>query len=234
MPEHLQFNQHPIRQDGELINLLDLWKATKLPPDRRPYIWRQRRDVRGGLEKLFRTLYPQSPDYESAQSLAFRITRGNFGGTWAQPLVAAAYARSLGPDVYRWVVASFFEPPPPKESPSTSKELRRLVSARGLAVGARFPGKIHADVNNALYLPLFGTAEEYRQKHNLPLKTNVRQALSPHELELLDKAEELALSRLRKSPTFGYLPLLQLLYTAASDVAANPHKFFGSPQSRRS
>jgi hypothetical protein len=87
------FESKPIRDDGALLCLTDMWRAGGADESKRPAAW-LRHDATQEFAAYLETVSP-------AHSLV-QTTEGRTGGTWAHWQLALAYAKYLSPAFHAW------------------------------------------------------------------------------------------------------------------------------------
>lgn len=229
---------NPIREDvlGSVC-LDDIWRVAKSTAGREPKRWRQlpsTKRLEAELQKkvAFNALKEERAVFPVAYS---KRGRGNVG-TFAHPILAAAYAGYLSPKLeievreiwlrYRKGDAALADEIL-QRAPAADNEwaaVRALSRAKRVSYTEtlRNHGVIedgYWKCTNAVYRQLLGGgAQELRRKRGLPSKANVRDHLQTDELSFVMAAEVLATERISEEDRQGNIPCEQATSRSAGFI----------------
>lgn len=204
------------------ICLDDLWRAAKAKETRSPAKWRIGRMAQALIAELEKKIKISSlkEDKPVPPSIYARRGRGSTG-TYAHPILAAAYAGYLSPKLelevreiwlrYRAGDATLAD----EILQRASAEENRWAGARALSRSQRVSytdtlkqayvtGRGYMDCTEAVYLKLLGGKSfQLREARGLAPKENVRNNLSIAELSFVMAAEALAAERIAEELRLG-------------------------------
>ncbi|HXQ53299.1 MAG TPA: KilA-N domain-containing protein [Stellaceae bacterium] len=212
-----------IREDANgLVCLDDIWQVAKSTPGRQPRRWRDivatKRLEEALQQKIVVTaLKENTPVLPVAYA---KRGRGN-AGTFAHPILAAAYAGFLSPKLeievrevwlrYRRGDATLADEILQRAPPADNVWAGVRALARARRVSYTNTLRDHGVVNdgywrctNAVYRKLLGnTASNLRAERGLPPKANLRDGLATDELSYVMAAEVLATERIEEEDRQG-------------------------------
>lgn len=219
--------------DGRL-NLTDLWKQANSPYQQRPAAWM-------ALESVAKYLDATAKKLKVAKSDLLITKSGRGGGTFSHKLVALEYARYLSPKLAVAVNEVFFERVAEEKDPEITarramagfrkqglSEVQIAVRMQGIQArnlltsvagkhGVR--GEGYRDLTNAIYMPLLGgTAQQVRQRENLPERANIRDSRSLLQLRAIEFAELLGAENIEAKGCFGNEACVNECYRAGVEV----------------
>lgn len=96
MPSDLEFHGKPIRIDGEMLNLTDMWKASSGDKTKAPAQW-----MRSATAEAFIDAVSVNVG-KSHIELVLATRGGSRTGTWAHWQIGIAYAKYLSPEFHIW------------------------------------------------------------------------------------------------------------------------------------
>lgn len=101
--KELVYNGTLIRDQGEELNLTDMWMAAGSPEGRRPADWLRSADAQRFIEFLAETM-GRLPEVRNSHFGLVRTVKGGSvrGITWAHWQIGMAYAKYLRPDFHVW------------------------------------------------------------------------------------------------------------------------------------
>lgn len=198
-------------KDG-LINLTDLWKASKGKPSQKPTFWLRQTETLNLLKSL--TNWAKLP----LDQLLVR-QNGRSGGTFAHWQIALSYAQWLSPEL-QIEVSSVFKrfreadtelienaigrvknPEDLKRIEARVRNKQSNIALNGAIVDCGGTGKTCAFVANNNNVAITGkTAKELRKEHNLPEKASTRPYLDTDQMidmAFLERLERKSLEKLR-------------------------------------
>jgi hypothetical protein len=212
-----------INEDANgLICLDDIWRAAKATPGREPRRWR---DI-GATKRLEQELQKKIATTAIKENIPIipvcyaKRGRGN-AGTFAHPILAAAYAGYLSPKLeieineiwlrYRKADATLADEILQRAPPADNEwvALRALARSKRVSYtdtlrdhGVR--GRGYPQCTNAVYRELLGAdAGKIRRDRGLPAGSNLRDNLPTDELSFVLAAEVLAADRIRDEQRAG-------------------------------
>lgn len=226
-----------IRVDDEgFVSLNDIHKAAGFSKNRRPIDW-QRLPTRGPLIiALHERIVGKSHQSKFRTSDVYRARSGANGGTWAHPILAAAYAGYLKPELEVemkevWLRYKSADATLADDVLERATDLENEWAAtRALARVKRneytkaldehgVEGFCYANCTNAVYGQLFdATAKKLKEKKALPKNGNLRNAMTKDELVYVMMAETLAKGRIEDEQPSGNSPCTRAAKRSASFV----------------
>jgi len=204
------------------INLDDIWRLAKARPTRQPAKWKQTQAAKA-LEVEVQKKITNSALKENKEAFSVIYSKRGRGstGTFAHPILAAAYAGYLSPKLevevreiwlrYRAGDATLAD----EILQRASAEENAWAGARALSRAQRVDytdtlkthgviGHGYRDCTEALYMNLLGgKSYELRLKRNLPRAANIRDNLNIAELLFVGTAEALAVERIEDEGCIG-------------------------------
>lgn len=204
------------------IRLDDLWELSGAKETRRPKHWRMTVTAKMLIEELLKkvTTANLKEDKPYSPVIYAKQGRGN-EGTYAHPILAAAYAGYLSPKLeievrevwlrYRRGDATLAD----EILQRATAEENRWAGARALARSQRVSytdtlkrhyveGKGYLYCTEALYLRLLGGRSfQLRQRMGLPERANIRDSLDIAQLSYVMAAEALAAERIAEEHRLG-------------------------------
>lgn len=212
-----------IREDIHgLVCLDDIWEAAGARAGADPYRWRQLRSTKRLEEELQKKLVIAAlkEDKSNIPVAYAKRGRGN-SGTYAHPILAAAYAGYLSPKLeievrevwlrYRKADAALADEILQRASPTDNEwvAVRALARARRVSFTDTLrdhgvAGRGYPDCTNAVYREILGgTAIQVRATRGLSKKDNLRDHLETNELAYVMAAEVLAKDRIEEEDRHG-------------------------------
>jgi len=221
----LEIRGQSIREDSQgFVNLNDIHELAGGTNGRDPRRWKSLTETK----RLFSALSARLQNVgfrdikRNNKTISVAYTkRGKSGGTFAHPILAAAYAGYLSPELeievreiwlrYRSGDATLAD----DILKRASAEANRWAGVRAQSRGQRssyastlakhgVTGRGFAECTNAIYLQLLGDgAKGIREKRGLPEKANIRESMSVRELSLTMAAEALAEERIDYEKSWG-------------------------------
>lgn len=212
-----------IREDANgFVCLDDIWDAAKARKTQIPPRWRALRSTKKLEEELQKKIVISVlKENGSFVPVAYaKRGRGN-RGTYAHPILAAAYAGYLSPKLeievrevwlrYRAADAKLADEILQRATPSDNEWAAVRALARAKRVGYTDTLKAHGverggypKCTNAVYKQILnGTARELRFERGLPVGANVRDYLGTDELSFVMAAETLATGRINEEDCWG-------------------------------
>lgn len=94
----LVYQGKPIREDGEMLNLTDMWRAAGGDPSRKPAKWLETEQARDFIEFVESNLKVRNADLDLIRS----ERGGRAPATWAHWQIGMAYAKYLSPEFHVW------------------------------------------------------------------------------------------------------------------------------------
>lgn len=216
------------------LNLTDIWKQVSSPYQQRPAAW-------FALASTDKYLEATAKKLKVAKSDLLITKAGRGGGSFAHKLVALEYARYLSPKLAVAVNEVFFERVAEEKDPGlTTKRAIEAYRKQGLSeaqIAVRMQGiqaRNHLttvaarhgvrdggyrDLTNAIYMPLLGgTAQQVRQRENLPEKANIRDSRTLLQLRAIEFAELLGAENIETKGVFGNEACVNECYRAGLEV----------------
>jgi hypothetical protein len=219
------------------ICLDDLWRAAKAPPSKAPSKWRVTRMAKALIAELDKKIAISSLKENKivATSIYAKRGRGNTG-TFAHPILAAAYAGYLSPKLeldvrdiwlrYRSGDATLAD----EILQRATAEENRWVGARAVSRAQRVAytdtlkkhyvtGPGYMLCTEAVYVKLLGgRSHELREARGLQPKVNIRDNLSVAELSFVMAAEALASERITQEISLGNDECVEATAKSASAI----------------
>jgi hypothetical protein len=212
-----------IREDvNGWVCLDDIWRAAKSTPGREPRRWRDVAATRRLEEELQKKIAVTAlkEDKPLIPVAYAKRGRGN-AGTFAHPILAAAYAGYLSPKLeievrevwlrYRQGDAALADEILQRSPPADNEwaAVRALARAKRVSYTNTLrdhgvSGSGYWQCTNAVYRQLFnGSAQQLRQRHGLPAKANLRDNMPTDDLSYVMAAEVLATDRIKEEDRQG-------------------------------
>lgn len=214
-----------IRVDADgFVSLNDIYAVSGLRKKRVPYEWQRLPSTHDLMIALHERITGKSRNSEFRTSRIFRAGSGARGGSWAHPILAAAYAGYLKPELeiemkevwlrYRAADATLADEILQRANTdqnewagvralgrSTRNEYTKTLSDHGVH-GVGF-----AACTDAIYTTLLdGTARQLKERKGVPQKANLRDAMSKDELIFVMAAETMSRRRIEDEKPFGNVP----------------------------
>ncbi len=98
----LVYNGTPIAENGDRLNLTDMWRAAGSPSGRAPNDWLNSADAKRFVEFLVETLNAGNSGNGENQGLTRTVRGGNNPRTEAHWQIGLAYAKYLSPEFHMW------------------------------------------------------------------------------------------------------------------------------------
>lgn len=222
-----------IRVNSEgFVSLNDIHRAAGFKTTKRPYDWQRNPSTNPLIIATYERVTGKSrKGYRMSD-----VYRPTAEGTWAHPILAAAYAGYLRPELeveMKEVWLRF------KASDATLADeiLERATDEENEWAASRAMGRVKrneftktldahgvdgfgfASCTNAVYGQLFdATAKKLREERGLPKSASLRDAMSKDELVFVMMAETLAKGRIVEESPFGTAPCAQATKRSASFV----------------
>ena len=228
---------HCVREDGKgRIRLDDLWEAAGQKIGKAPRFWR----VTRAYKDLLSALKSKVGIPNNSTDVLVSAGRGRFSeGTYAHPILAAAYAGYLDPKLevevrevwlrYRAGDATLAD----EILQRASEEANHWAGVRALARSGRVKftdtlkahGVIGKDgyigCTEAVYAALLdGRSYQIRQRMGLPAKSNLRDNLNATALASVMLAEALSAERIEEEQRQGNAECAHATWVSASSVRA--------------
>lgn len=209
--------------DG-FVSLNDIHAVSGLRKKKVPYEWQRLPSTHDLMIALHERITGKSRNSEFRTSRVFRAGAGASGGSWAHPILAAAYAGYLKPELeiemkevwlrYRAADATLADDILQRAnteqnewagvralSRSTRNEYTKTLSDHGVQ------GLGFAICTDAIYTILLdGTARQLKARKGVPQKANLRDAMSKDELVFVMAAETMSRRRIEGEKPFGNGP----------------------------
>ena len=201
---NLEFNETPIRSEGEMVCLTDLWASAGQPSDKSPPSDWKRKEGKQFID--FVAKYLTMPVKHLWKATSGRYT----GSTFAHWQIGLAYAKYLDHELHMRVNETYarvqggdptiidevFDKQTTSEKKRITKRLEGKVIRNMLTDTLKDHGVVgigYAQCTDAIYEPLLGgTAKQLRTERNLPVRANVRETMNILELAAVSMAEVLA------------------------------------------
>lgn len=210
--------------DQGRICLDDIWEAAGANPTKAPKHWRLQKAPAELTEALQKKV---TADYLKANVPNQSVIHADRGrgakGTFAHPVLAAAYAGYLSPKLeieirevwlrFRAGDAKLADEVLDRASPEDNEWAAKRALSRStraaftdcLKAHGVNEGKEFAQCTNATYQGLFGsTAKELKQQRQLSKKASLRDSFSLKELATVSFAEVLSTDRIEDEQCFGF------------------------------
>jgi hypothetical protein len=230
---------HRIYEDANgHICLDDLWRAAKARNTRAPSKWRLSRMAKALIEELERKIKISSLKENKRIAPSIYALRGRGStGTYAHPILAAAYAGYLSPKLeievrevwlrYRAGDATLAD----EILGRATAEANRWAGTRAISRAQRVAytdtlkrhrvsGKGYMECTEAVYMKLLGgRSHQIRAARGLEPLVNVRDNLSTAELSFIMAAEALAAERIEQEIRLGNDECIKATSTSASAIS---------------
>lgn len=210
--------------DDGFVSLNDLHALSGLRKKKVPYEWTRLGTTHDLIAALHERITGKSRNSSFRTSLVLRSASGANGGTWAHPILAAAYAGYLKPDLevemrevwlrYQAGDATLadevLERATDEENEwaavrALSRTKRRKYTETLSEHGVTGPG--YGRCTNEVYQSLFdATAKQLKEQRGMGDKANLRDKLGTNELVYVMAAEALATERIQEESPFGNDP----------------------------
>lgn len=229
---------HAISEDDSgLICLDDIWAAANAKESARPRFWRGSRGAKALIAELEKSVRNSHTfDKSRAPSVIYaKMGRGS-RGTFAHPVLAAAYAGYLSPKLeievrevwlrYRAGDATLAD----EILQRATAEANRWAGVRALSRAQRnsytdtlkehgVAAKGYMECTEALYLHLLGNKSYIlRDKMGLPARANLRDHFSTDQLSYVMAAEALSKERIEDEERFGNQECTEATAISASAI----------------
>lgn len=237
MNDEFKLRGRSVRVDENgFVSLNDIYNVSGLRKKRVPYEWQRLESTQNLMIALHERITGKSRNSDFRTSRVYRAGAGARGGSWAHPVLAAAYAGYLKPELeieMREVWLRF------KAADATLADeiLERATDEENEWAASRAMGRVKrneftktlndhgvdgfgfASCTNAVYGQLFdATAKKMRDDRGLPKSASLRDAMSKDELVFVMMAETLAKGRIVEENPFGTGPCTQATKRSASFV----------------
>lgn len=231
LSQELEFNQTPIRTDGDMVSLTDLYAAAgDGDPSKDPKQWR-RKEGKRFIDFVSNYL-------KVTVEHLFRITKGRNGSTFAHWQIGLAYAKYLDHGLHMHVneiyaryrvgdptlVDDVFDRQTVEQQQWTAKRLQGKVRRNELTQTLKDHGVVgsgYALCTDAIYDPLLGgTAKVVKEIRNLPAKVNLREHMTEDELYTIGFAEMLSKRAIETKDINGNKPCAKECNAVARRVAS--------------
>lgn len=200
-----------IDEDG-FVSLNDIHTAAGFTKNKRPHDWQRLPTTNPLIVATYERVTGKSRKSKFRTSDVYKVVSGL--GTWAHPILAAAYAGYLKPELevemrevwlrYKSADAALADDILERASDEENEwaavralgrvkrnEYTKTLDAHGVE------GFGYASCTNAVYEPLFdATAKKMREQRNLSKAANLRDSMSKDELVFVMMAETLAKGRI--------------------------------------
>ena len=196
-----------------LVNLTKMWKSSGGIRTKAPNFWLNQ----DATKEFIDTLISQS---KCNPELHLKTTRGKLGGTFAHWQIALAYAKYLNPEFHIFVNEVFMRYG--IADPTLAADIAERTTDEGLNwLSKRIAGiKVRNEFTNILAAhgvegfywkhctdavykeSLGGTAKSFRNKNNLPAKSNIRNHLSGDDLITVAFAEKVVSHNIEKKKLY--------------------------------
>ncbi|ODM47417.1 hypothetical protein A9320_22385 [Ruegeria sp. PBVC088] len=220
--------------DDGFVCLNDIHKAAGYSKNRRPFDWQRLPSTNPLIIATYERVTGKSRKSKIRISEVYKVVPGM--GTWAHPILAAAYAGYLKPELevemkevwlrYKSADATLAD----DILDRATDEENEWAATRALGRVKRFEytkaldehgveGFGYANCTNAVYKQLFdATAKKLKQQKGLPSKANLRNAMSKDELVFVMMAETLAKGRIEEEAPQGNGPCAAATKRSAAHV----------------
>lgn len=203
------------------VSLNDIWSIAKAPETRAPKHWLGNRNVKALAQELLQKVTVGYLKAEKPIISVVHAKTGRNGGTFAHPILAAAYAGYLSPKLeiemldvwlrFRQGDAILADEILQRASPEDNE--RVAVRALGRAKRNEFTGTLKdhgvqglgfAQCTDAVYEEVLGgPAWRLRAKRGLPRRANVRNHIDTNDLSYVMAAEVLSTDRIKDEDRQG-------------------------------
>lgn len=212
-----------IDTDG-FVSLNDIQRAAGYSVNRRPVDWYRLPTTGPLIIATWERIVGKSHQSKIRISDVFRAASGANGGTWAHPILAAAYAGYLKPELevemrevwlrYQAGDATLAD----EVLDRASDEGNEWAAVRALSRTKRrkytqtlsdhgVTGQGYGRCTNEVYQSLFdATAKKLKERRGVSAKANLRDKLDTNELVYVMAAEALATERIQEEKPFGNDP----------------------------
>lgn len=209
--------------DG-FVSLNDIYNVSGLRKKRVPYEWQRLPSTQELIVALHERITGKSRNSDFRTSRVYKSASGANGGSWAHPVLAAAYAGYLKPELeieMREVWLRYRA----NDATLADDILQRATDDQNEWAGARaisrakrneftktlsqhgVDGFGFANCTDAVYTSILdGTAKQTKERRGLSRKSNLRDAMSKDELVFVMMAETLARIRIEGEKPFGNSP----------------------------
>lgn len=209
-----------IRVDAEgFVSLNDIHRAAGFKTTKRPYDWQRNPTT----NPLIIATYERVTGKSRKGYRMSAVYRATAEGTWAHPILAAAYAGYLKPELevemrevwlrYRAADATLADEVLARATGEQNEWAARR--AMGRAVRGAYTAELHergvtkplhfAICTNETYSGLFGSpAKKLKEVRGIPEKANLRDHMSMKELAFLAASEALAVERMEDEDADGF------------------------------
>jgi hypothetical protein len=226
-----------IRVDADgFVNLNDIHRAAGFRTNNRPVDWQRLPTTNPLIIATYERIVGKSHQSKFRTSDVYRAKSGANGGTWAHPILAAAYAGYLKPELeveMREVWLRF-----KSADPTLADEiLQRATDDQNEWAAVRALGRVkrnqftdtlkshdvsgygYGNCTNAVYKEVLGgTTKAVLKNRGLPEKANLRDKMSKDELVYVMMAETLARERIEDERPLGNVPCENATQRSASFV----------------
>lgn len=211
-----------IRVDAEgFVSLNDIHRAAGFSENKRPAQWQRLPTTNPLIIATYERVVGKSHKGSFKTSAVYRATTAT--GTWAHPILAAAYAGYLKPELevemrevwlrYRSSDATLADEILQQATSEQNEWAARR--AMGRSVRGAYTAELHergviqsmhfAICTNETYSGLFGSpAKKLKEVRGLPKKANLRDHMSMKELAFLAASEALAVERMEDEDADGF------------------------------
>lgn len=222
-------------EDG-FVSLNDIHKSAGFSKNRRPIDWFRLPNTGPLIIALHERIVGKSHQSKFRTSDVYRAASGTNGGTWAHPILAAAYAGYLKPELevemrevwlrYKAGDAKLADEVLEKASAEDNEwaavralgRVKRLEYVKTLDEHG-VEGLGYANCTNAVYRSLFdGTAAKLKSERGLEKKQNLRDVLPKDDLVFVMAAETLAKQRIEEESPLGNGPCYQATKKSAQRI----------------
>jgi hypothetical protein len=202
-----------------LVSLNDIHKAAGFRTSKRPFDWQRIPSTNALIIATYERVTGDSRKVYR-MSAVYKVTAE---GTWAHPILAAAYAGYLKPELEVemrevWLRYRSADPALADEILQRATGEQNEWAARramGRAVRGAYTAELHergvteplhyATCTNETYSGLFGsTAKKLKESRGLPKSANLRDHMSMKELAFLAASEALAIERMEDVEAKGF------------------------------
>lgn len=210
--------------DDGFVSLNDIYSVSGLRKKRVPYEWQRLPSTQDLIVALHERITGKSRNSDFRTSRVYRAGSGAKGGSWAHPILAAAYAGYLSPKLEVemrevWLRFKAADPTLADEILQRATEDQNEwagIRALGRAKRVEFTktlsthgvdGYGFANCTDAVYKAILdGTAKQIKVAREIPVKANLRDNLSKDELVFVMAAEVMARRRIEDENPWGNSP----------------------------
>ncbi len=222
--------------ENGFVSLNDIHKAAGFSKNRRPIDWQRLPTTNPLIIALHERIVGKSHHSKFRTSDVYRAKSGAKGGTWAHPILAAAYAGYLKPELEVemkevWLRFKSADPTLADEVlQRATEDQNEWAGARALSRAKRIQftdtlkdhdvtGFGYVNCTNAVYKEVLGgTAKAVLKDRGMPHKSNLRDKMSKDELVYVMMAETLARQRIEDENPSGNVPCTKATARSASFV----------------